>query len=302
MKRNLYPYYFIPRPLSRRLCIFAAAASLVTACGHAAVVAYEGFSGSGDLGGTTGGFGWNGGWVIGTPTPPTSIGGTGMNYQDSADPQHALVTSPGVGMLGVNGTSGRSATRTFAAPLGAASGTWYLGFMMQCAPGTVFSMSMFGTAGERVAVQTVYPDFDRLQLYGIGGAVVLPNVGGNSFSPNNANLYVVRLDLGGGTNPNTTRLSVYVNPTDLSASNFGAASFASVDNLPLFDLTRMGFVSRANQNLFFDEIRLGTTAADVMPYTAVPEPSETAVGAGLILGGWIWVRRGRAKDTSSAQT
>jgi hypothetical protein len=100
----------------------------------------------------------------------------------------------------------------------------------------------------------------------------------------------------GYTNP---VISLYLNPADLTTQPGAAsATFLGGNTNTGVNLTEISLLSIKaggnNQRSFgyIDEVRFGTTWEDVVPL--VPEPSSFALLTGLLIVGWVFVRRRRS--------
>jgi hypothetical protein len=93
-------------------------------------------------------------------------------------------------------------------------------------------------------------------------------------------------------NLNSNSGTFYVNPTGLSTglAPSGAVYSNTFTYNTITSITGLGL--RGNDSSNFDEIRIGTSWADVSP-TAIPEPSACAALAGAAILGFISTRRRR---------
>lgn len=109
-------------------------------------------------------------------------------------------------------------------------------------------------------------------------------------------LFVGRLEFNVGgdlANFGDDRFTVWVNPKlGVSAADLDANCLATstIENLTLPTQRAWGAMSwqmNSPSNSVFDEIRIGTSLSDVLPYTPVPEPA----GFSLVLAGLLILRR-----------
>jgi|GEM_PF-1318034 len=91
---------------------------------------------------------------------------------------------------------------------------------------------------------------------------------------------------------------LWLNPTDLSAE--GAADYSVTIGSGLvvgnagFGFDRLNISQNfdgAGDSVLIDEFRMGTTWADAVPFTAIPEPGTYALFSGLLALGFIMIRR-----------
>lgn len=126
---------------------------------------------------------------------------------------------------------------------------------------------------------------------------------GPALAQDQDHLIVVRLEELSGTGDS---MHVWLNPTLGAEPALGTAdvpitgTFIYVGNNAAFDFDAYGVTARLNNSsaanpedfVYFDEFRLGTTWADVTPFTSVPTPA--ALPAGLAMLGLFAIRRRRA--------
>ena len=178
--------------------------------------------------------------------------------------------------------------------LGAASGTSYVSVLMQLDPTASFHSAAFtldGTSGNSIIrIEKPFNETSRLTLWDDRA----PNFFGTLVTGVDVaaeHLFVFRLELGGGTTAGTSRVSLFLDPR-LDAT--APPPTATLDNLTAFPVTGLSFVTSSSSPLRFDEVRVGSSFADVMPFTTVPEPATTALASAvLLLGGALWHRSRR---------
>jgi hypothetical protein len=115
--------------------------------------------------------------------------------------------------------------------------------------------------------------------------------------------YMVVAELDPNSSEAIDKVSYWVNPTkfdsvdSLTSSSLAAGSFNSLSFQVPGDFARLTFAENNwNVGADFDEVKMGTTLADVVPAAAVPEPgSLILVGIGIVGGLGARVRR-RARD------
>jgi hypothetical protein len=156
----------------------------------------------------------------------------------------------------------RGIVRTLSTPLGTEGTTRYISFLMQ--PEGIlhqgafegwFGLSLLGSTQVNV-VMTSFGDLYTLEVGGTASSTTKNAVVGQT------NLFVLRFDFTEGVDP----VRLYINPQPGSPEP--AVANASQINL---DVNLINQVSLTGPGAFsFDELRVGSTFADVLP---VPEPS-----------------------------
>jgi hypothetical protein len=288
-----------------RYTFLTAALLTLPSLAPAALLTYEGF---GDypnvttVHGLTGGTGWNGGWVV-------QDSNQGINYPTAISNPLTfgpLVTSPEGGYL-YGGAGYRSVGRQLDITNGSVwdSGGYVGGGFIDDG---VLWFSMLAQINTTAEVNFTFTGSGTTWWAGDNGDVRIRTTGGNwqlgtvngSFvtagtRTNNTTYFVVgRFDLNG--TDSTFHLWVTSNPTSLTLGGPDlalATANASLTNLDVATVRFRNFsinVDDGSNVAKIDEIRFGTTFADVSP---IPEPSTYALlAAGL--GTLVWLRR-RAK-------
>lgn len=232
---------------------------------HAApLTAYDGFDG-----GTVfnGGSGWSGDWSGGISA------GSNLTY--------GALTTTGVGAnIGAyyNGT----ATRSFSSSV--TTGTIWLSWVQNSSGSTDFNqIRLMNGSSNVVVVGTHGSDSNEFRLY--NGNSDYTGHADTGISIVGTHFVALSIDLSNST------FNLYIDPTGLGS---GAAPSSSVSSTyarggTISSIT--GLQSVGSDNAFtWDEVRVGTTWADVSP---VPEPSAMAL-TGLSLGAFAFLRRRRA--------
>jgi hypothetical protein len=189
-------------------------------------------------------------------------------------------------------------TRGFLAPLGADNTTAYLSVLLR-PEGTLndgvfngfFGLYLNGSLGNDLFIGKPGADaIDRYVVENRGGANqvasgVAPVVGTTA-------LLVLRADFLAGADIFT----LYVNPTPGGPEPAGGAVKTDLDlgAVPGITIYSTGAFS-------IDEIRVGTTFADVTPAAAAPVPLPASLTAGLVLlAGMLWARQRRQRRAMAA--
>ena len=236
--------------------------------GTLVLLAQEPFVGIGSLQGSAGGSGWANAWS-GSGTGIQRPGGTSL-----VSPAGQLDSSGGAAQLQVSGLlSAATATRDLVAPLGADGSTAWFSFLLEPQRVSVgdFLGLQFGSSSAKVA----FAGYNAGQfIVGEVGALNRPAVPGISAGAGVDTLLVVRVQHQAGND----MLTLYVNPTPGAASPDGGLSTSTA--LDLGSYTRVG-ISGGNglgtNSARLDEVRIGTTYADVTPYQ---RPAITSNGGG----------------------
>lgn len=278
------------RRILRRLsavCLFAGILGLAST--QAAVIAYEGFeyeASENGLNNASGGTGWANNWSAvnnDTVTP-------GLNYYSGGN---QLITSDGAARLDVaNGGNFRS----FAPAYATAAGTYWISFLSQVPNGTSYAgLSLFNSSNQEMLFLGDTSGFTTwgMQTHGAGSTIF-----GSGLGVNNLAFIVARIDF--NVSGDTDNVRMWVNPGLTTQPLDGSATAADLDismnngNAMTFDRIRIQ-QGVGSDNAWFDEIRIGTTWADVSPFEespfVLPEPGT----AGLFIVGALLYRSMRAR-------
>lgn len=251
--------------------------------GHATPVAYEGFDitpGAGalaDAGGATSS-GWTNNWTTGVANNVVS---DSLGYTNNG----VLSTVGGAAQLTVaNGGS----FRHFAPPYSSSTGTYWISFTAVVRSNASYAgLSLVNAFNEMLFVGDPSGGTNwGAQAYGTNGIIT-----NTTLAVTNAAFIVVRVDfnVGGGVLDDTR---IWINP-DLSAGvpGDGVASMNLLGvNFSGSGDARFGRVrlqqGTAGNNAIFDEIRIGTTWADVSPSSgSYTPPNPAGFGAMSLSGG-----------------
>lgn len=245
----------------------------------AALLIYDGFSGynSGSISGQGRGFGWGGTWSGDAAFVANLTAG---------------LNSPGVpsslGELDITRAGGERPplSRNFSAPLSV--GTIYSGLMVTISQNTsnITAAELIGAGTSEIVVGD-YGGTTNTRFYLDVRTNAEHFVGTGVTQQINTTYYLVtRIDF--DANGINERVRLYVNP---SASGEPASTTADTNLYDVGALTALHFFCDQAGTSKYDEVRIGTTYADM--FTSVPEPSS-----GLMLGlaCLVSLRRSRLKQ------
>jgi hypothetical protein len=258
-----------------RLAKFLIVALCAAPAAHAGLLAVDGFDYQigASLNGQNGGAGWSGGW--------TNPGGLDATISNGLTFGNLAVSGGAVSTAGSQPPNQGSSVATFVrglnTSLGADNTTDYLSFLLRPDAGAGFYGGInFG--GVFVGLS------GNQSFYGLEGPVNDISLSSVPAVQDQTVLFVLRLDF----LPGNDRLSLYLNPTP------GQSEPATPDvvktDLDVGSVT--SFVINNYGGFTTDEIRVGSTFADVTP-TATPEPGF-GVAVGAILMVWIGLTFRRA--------
>lgn len=260
---------------------------------------YDGFSSSvytvdetvNQLGG---GSGWANDWNVNLSGSANNFlryqgSSNSLGYTDSMG--NSLYTTPGSLALRAGGAGAGELSRNFTSPLTGevwvsflnirtAAGAWNWEYTFASDGGTSFRIQNNSNTG-----------FFRLEHSGATSNTNLTNY--DLSADPEAQLFVLRItNVGSGSAD--SQISLWINPTDITDINAGAASTAVLNNRQINDI--QGFVfnkgAGVDQTGYFDELRFGASSADVLP---IPEPSTYAMLTGIFAFIAIALRRFRRK-------
>lgn len=257
----------------RRTIIGAAIAAALTwapAQVSATLLAYEGFDydpGTGAIA-TGGGTGWLGNW---DSSPDFTIGATGLS-QGSLQVSGRAATGPESGSF--------DSSRQFSS---INSGSLWFSFLITSAPGSYTKLMLRNTGFASPVYVGVEPWESSIHT---GNSFDALNIG----TRNQQYFIIGRIDFDAGDTPGNEAARVWVvtAPTSPSADapSDASATFTDTDVGDLGTLNRVR-LHLSDPNSSIDEIRLGTTYADVVP---VPEPAAVTLFA---IAGLVCCRRRR---------
>jgi hypothetical protein len=298
-----------------RYTLLTAALLTLPSLAPAALLTYEGFgdyANDGPVNGLTGGQGWNGGWVVQSGNYPMASSNplTFGSLETSANGRYLYGGSNYVGVGRQLDTSVNGVWDNLGYVSGGFIDDGVLWFSMLAQINTNdninFTFSSDGTSwvqgnAGNVRIRTTYDNNNpNPGAYWQLGTVdtntnETTNIVQAGTRTNNTTYFVVgRFDLN-GTN-STFHLWVTSDPTSLTLGGPDLALASANASLTNLDATTVRFrhfsinVDDGSNVAKIDEIRFGTTFADVSP---IPEPSTYALlAAGL--GALVWLRR-RAK-------
>ena len=221
------------------------------------------------LAGQNGGTGWSGGWTAGTGTSPPSVTSPGMSS--------STVTTSGLKTSLAN--SGVPAFRTPSSSPDADGSTVYISFLAQntSAQNTGYAGLSLISSGNEVLFLGKANGAANWGIDTKGAGVVQSGT-----STLNPSLLVYRIDFGAASE----HVRLYVNPSD---STEPAAASADVPSKSNFTWDSIRLQAGGGTTADWDEVRIGTTYADV-----VPEPATAGLLA-IAAAGLLARRRRRRR-------
>ena len=263
-----------------------------------AQLTYDGFSsGTYPAGQTinnlTGGEGWDDSWSVNASNANNPLRYQGstvsLGYTDSVG--NNLATTPGSLELLAGGSGAGELSRNLASSL---SGEVWMGFLnIRTSSGNWnWQIQLANAAGSVQAnIQNASSSGQfRLQAGGQTSSNLTLDNFDTSWSPgDNAQLYLLQLtNVGSGTNNATATL--WANPLNIENLAAGAESSVALTGIQLDTLDQFIFNkgSGLDQTGYFDELRIGTSSADIL---AIPEPRVYALLAGIFSLAIVVMRR-----------
>ena len=268
---------------------------------HGQILVADGFSVDEYDDGTTinglaGGSGWDGNWAVNLSDPNNALRYQGSNvslgYTDTVG--NSLVTTPGSLELHPGGSGAGELSRSFGDSL---SGEIWISFLnIRTQNGNWNWQMQFADAGGTAQINVQNHSSNgqfRLQAGGSTSSnLSLLNYDTNWEPGDDAQLYLIQATNVGSGSADAS-VTLWANPNDLENLTVGAAASVSLSNVQVDTLSQFIFDKGAgtDQTGFFDELRIGTSSADVLP---IPEPRVYAALFGafaLIFAGYRRIAR-----------
>jgi hypothetical protein len=255
----------------------------------AALIAYDGFEATtnGGLNTQSGGTGWTSSW--------SAVSGIDANANTLSYSNGSVAVNGGsrATKIGATTDSTNAANRSFASQ----SGTVYFSFLFRADTGTAvdtddfISFMMNNDTVNTDSAGIGKPNNGSLNL----GARVGTSNGGDTTDSTTALVAGTTYFLVGKVSKTTTnydRVDLFINPSSniepglASVTDSAMSAFSTISFFSLRTLTVDG-----TDNYQFDELRVGTTFADVVPLAVpVPEPG-TMIALSLAAGLGYWTKR-----------
>ena len=235
---------------------------------HATLLSYESFDyATGNLAGQNGGTGFTGAWA--------TVGDSGAATVQANSLAYSTLSTTGnkTYLLPTTQTSG--ASRTFS---DINSGSLYMSFLANLDEGNrFFAIRLYDGSAQRALVGRLSTSNWMIQSTNGG------NVNGfTAIAPTLDTTFLIVLRIDFNASGDNERLRLYVNPTPGGTEPVTAG--ADITSLASFQINRLdiaaGYTTGGASTTakgWFDEIRMGTTYADVTP---IPEPSTMALFGG----------------------
>lgn len=258
------------KTISSLLVVGAAFAALPVS---AALIAYEGFDST-----------------VGEDALASSAGATSLGFSGnwSASPANDVIVGLTYGTLQTVGGAaqiddnsfGAGSLRSFSA---SQSGTIWVSVVFQSSltPSGFAGLTLVESGNDNGALALGHA-FGASQV-GMWGEKI--TAFSTTVSASNVNFLVAELNLSAGTG------TFYVNPTGLGSGSAPLSADATT-SISFSAFTTVGIGLRGNSSASFDEVRVGTTWADVSPTaSAIPEPSAYSAVLGAVFLGFAVSRR-----------
>lgn len=238
---------------------------------HAALNAYDGFTGypAGDLTGNNGGSGWNGAYTdSGNSTIVETTGLTYLNLQTTGGKSR---TNDGGGVTTINFRNlnaiyGDDETETWISFVGRRNGATATNLF---AGVSLYNSNGTGTADGEVSFASTTAGTVLWRVLDLGGAAstnstVAINSDTNYFLLARIIWNTPDLTLAGPTTAGNDAVYLYVNPT-IGGAAPSTASASAARNVTITNFDKIRIAGQNAVDFSFDEIRIGSTFADVTP-------------------------------------
>ena len=253
-----------------------ASATTQAASGLTASDGFGGYSTGAPLNGQgTSGNGWAGSWVVTGDSPSSTTVVTG----DITPPVSLQVSGNARGSLG---TSGSTATRTLSSPLNSQGSTLWASTLLTTNWDRPYLWGYFivGNVTVQYHDRTGNQDYE-LTINGADGTWWggTWNTGTMPAANNTSYFIVVKEMFNGGSDS----VRVWINPTPGATAPSDASAFDSKSSVNVGgSLSTIKFVGSYYANTQFDEVRLGTTYADVAPVGVTAPTAPSALTATMV--------------------
>ena len=239
-------------------------AILLPASVSAALAVYEPFSTTGTLAGQTGGTGFSGAWSAGTGT--STVSAPGLTYS-------------GLTVVGNRATTPASANtqnRGLSASLGGSTVTTYISFLLRPDNATSAANAEFGLIGSSANVFVGKAASGNTSNYLLDTTTAggTQNATSTAFANGTAVLMVLRADFVGGASPDSFKL--FINPSN--AAEPGTADAQASYNVGTISTIQF----TGNLGFSFDELKIGSSYADVVPESSTWGSVIAVIGVGCI--------------------
>lgn len=282
--------------MKHKLTLFSTVVTLGFACsallGNSFI--YEGFATEAfpageEIHNRGGGTGWDGVWAVSPDSQAPRYLASSYSLGYTAPSGQTLATAPGSMSLQTSGAGGAPVARDFASSI---SGEVWISFLSVRTSDHSWNWE-FRFANEEGASQFLIRNHSassQFQIFKDGD-----NQSANLQLSNQdlsadpvSHLYLVRLTNVGSGEANS-EVTLYGNPAALAGDFDGTAeAFVTLSGIEVATLTEFAFDKGVNPTGYFDELRIGGSAADVLP---IPEPTTFALFLSIFAVAFVIRRR-----------
>lgn len=286
--------------MKKLVASFLVASAFTATAAFGQLLVYDGFSSNDYTAGATvnalgGGIGWAADWSVDTAANDNNIHrywGTTHSLGYTDNHANSLVTSPGGLELRGAGSGAGALNRVFADPV---SGDLWFSFLNIRTTDSGWNYDIqFRDAGGGLQFRIQNDGNGNFRLSQAAGGVAglaIQNYNLVDEFPD-GQLFVGHVtNVGSGSADST--ITVWVNPANLLDLSEGAEATASLANRQVDAIGQFHFDKGAATTGFFDELRVGASAGDVMP---IPEPATYALWLGAVAAGVLLLHRRRNRN------